>query len=261
MNRYTFLLPALVFVVSPGFRVVQHRPADRHAPIIIRHRAGTSTTSSNWSGYAVTGANGSVSDVQGTWMVPSVICPSSGNQYAAFWVGIDGYASNTVEQIGTEADCQSGSPIYYAWYEFYPHLSYYIAMAIHPGDIMQAHVSASGGNFIVTIKNVTTGASFTTGQKMANAKMSSAEWIAEAPYSGGVLPLSDFGTVNFSGVQATVGKTTSGLAGFNQNNVFDITMDNPDGATAVPSSFLPSTCPQTGSCASNFGITYYPPAS
>jgi Peptidase A4 family len=74
------------------------------------------------SGYAVTGAAGSVTDVKGSWVVPAVqgSRPST-NQYASFWVGIDGFSSNTVEQIGTDSDCQNGAPTNYAWFEFYPH--------------------------------------------------------------------------------------------------------------------------------------------
>src|SRR5689334_9151091 len=88
----------------------------QHPPIIIHRRHGTNVTSTNWSGYSVTGANGSVNDVKGTWTVPSVVNCTSANQYASFWIGIDGYESNTVEQIGTDSDCQNGSPTYYAWF-------------------------------------------------------------------------------------------------------------------------------------------------
>jgi hypothetical protein len=35
-----------------------------HAPAIIHERQGTMVTSTNWSGYAVTGAKGSVTDVK-----------------------------------------------------------------------------------------------------------------------------------------------------------------------------------------------------
>src|SRR5213592_3480117 len=49
--------------------------------------------STNWSGYAVTGPSGSVSDAKGSWTVPAIqgSCPST-NQYSSFWVGIDGLA-------------------------------------------------------------------------------------------------------------------------------------------------------------------------
>ena len=96
---------------------------NRHDPAIIHERHGRNATSTNWSGYAVTGPDGSVTDVKGSWKVPDVVCSSPGtpNSYASFWVGIDGYGSNTVEQIGTDSDCSGGNAVYYAWYEFYPH--------------------------------------------------------------------------------------------------------------------------------------------
>jgi len=266
VKRHIFIiLTSVVFTLSPGFRALLRPPAKTHAPVIIRHRQGSAVTSTNWGGYAVTGANGSVTDVQGSWTVPGVTCASAGSQYSSFWIGIDGYDSNTVEQIGTDSDCQNGHPQYYAWYEFYPHGSFNVPITVNQGDTMQAEVSFSPGTgtFKVTICGTKTNLTcdmktngFSISQKMPNAKMSSAEWIAEAPYSGGVLPLSDFGTVNFMNVQATVGKTlNSGLAGFSVNNVFAITMDNPDGATSIPAAYMPSS----GTALSNFFITYYPP--
>ena len=48
---------------------------------------------------------------------------------------------------------------------------------------------------------------------MANAQRSSAEWIIEAPYSGGVLPLSDFGTVSFGQDSTNVSNTCSATLG------------------------------------------------
>ena len=64
----------------------------------------TGVSSSNWAGYAATGAAGSFTSVSASWTQPTASC-ASGSQYAAFWVGLDGYTSKTVEQIGTEADC------------------------------------------------------------------------------------------------------------------------------------------------------------
>src|SRR5262249_16810121 len=86
------------------------------------------TTSSNWSGYADqtnlnTPQNGAVTAVSGSWVVPSVVAGSSRSSYSSFWVGIDGYSSNSVEQIGTDSDVINGVPTYYAWYEMYPNPS------------------------------------------------------------------------------------------------------------------------------------------
>jgi Peptidase A4 family len=78
--------------------------------------------------------------------VPAIVgACSSQTQYASFWVGIDGYSTGTVEQIGTDSDCSNGSPSYYAWYEFYPKYPYIIPIQIKVGDIISAEVSYSGG--------------------------------------------------------------------------------------------------------------------
>src|SRR5208282_1851516 len=79
-------------------------------------------TSTNWSGYAVTTPNGAVTSVAGSWTIPTANGPSTrtGGDAAA-WVGIDGYNSNTVEQIGTETEySKSGGAFSYAWIELYP---------------------------------------------------------------------------------------------------------------------------------------------
>jgi hypothetical protein len=219
----------------------------QHDPINIRERHGTNVTSGNWSGYAVTATKGSVTDVKASWVVPAVVgnCPST-DQYASFWVGIDGYSSNTVEQIGTDSDCQNGQAVYYAWFEFYPHGSYNInSLTIKPGDTISAEVSSgSKGAFTVKLTDVTTGQTFSTSTKVPSAAQSSAEWIAEAPSGGGVAPLADFGQVNFgvdhTGVaatcDATIGKASGAIGSF--ANVDAITMVSKNGATEASQSAL-----------------------
>ncbi len=222
----------------------------RHAPAVIRERHGGMVTTSNWSGYGVTGPNGSVTDVTGSWIVPTANCvPGTPNAYAAFWIGIDGYSTNTVEQIGTDSDCVNGVASYYLWYEFYPHASYTVNnFPISPGDQLSAEVknSGKGGQFTVELTNVTNkNSKFSISTKMPQAKASSAEWIAEAPFSGGVLPLANFGTAlfgsDYTGAMdtcfATVSGKTSPIGSFNSNNVFQITMVGDNGnPKAEPSS-------------------------
>ncbi len=178
------------------------------------------SNSLNWSGYAVTGQTNSVSDVKASWIVPAIqgTCPST-SQYSSFWVGIDGFSSSTVEQTGTDSDCRSGSPSYYAWYEFYPHPSFIInGLTVHPGDTISAEVKYNGAKFVVTITDLTTGQTFSTSARVNSAQRSSAEWIAEAPSSsGGILPLADFGTASFgldhTGVSSTGYATVNGVTG------------------------------------------------
>src|SRR6266536_846942 len=76
-------------------------------------------SSSNWAGYVASGGNGTFTSASASWTQPAGTC-TGGSRYAAFWVGLDGYTSGTVEQIGTEADCDGRTPRYYAWYEIYP---------------------------------------------------------------------------------------------------------------------------------------------
>ncbi len=80
-------------------------------------------SSTNWSGYAVTGANGAFTDVKATWVQPTATCGSRKTAYSSFWVGLDGYSSNSVEQLGTDSDCSRGRATYYGWWEMYPNPS------------------------------------------------------------------------------------------------------------------------------------------
>ncbi len=156
----------------------------------------------NWSGYAVTSAPGTVTDVKASWIVPTII-GSCGpvDQYSSFWVGIDGLNSPTVEQTGTDSACVGGARSYYAWYELYPQPSHVIKkIKVHPGDTIFAEVSYSSGKFNITIADLTTHKRFTKITIVSSAQRSSAEWIAEAPSSTtGILPLANFGLVRFGG--------------------------------------------------------------
>ena len=76
---------------------------------------------------------------------------------------IDGYTSNTVEQIGTESDVASGTPSYYAWYEMYPQGYVTVPLTISAGDSISASVSYASGQFTVTITDNTTGKSYSPG--------------------------------------------------------------------------------------------------
>lgn len=210
-----------------------------HAPIV-KIKEGTST---NWSGYAALGNN--VTDARGSWIVPTVSCPG-GNTYSSTWLGIDGYNSSTVEQIGTEQDCLGSVPRYYAWYEMYPKFSKTTGLLVNPGDVISARVSYLGnGNFQLTLTDQTTGTGFTKTAKNPSARRTSAEWIEEAPSSSGsVLLLANFGVVNLTASQATINGSTGSING--ASGKFDaITMVNssstikaqPSGLSADGSSF------------------------
>jgi large repetitive protein len=181
--------------------------------------AATSTTSSNWAGYAVetsltSPSADAVSSVSGTWQVPAVASSGRGAAYTAVWVGIDGYSSSTVEQIGTESEIVNGRTVYYAWYEMYPDAMVTLdSVKINPGDTVSASVEyvTTGehtGTFELTLTDATTNTSATVYQSAAGAERSSAEWIVEAPSSGSsILSLANFTTVAFTNASATVDGT------------------------------------------------------
>jgi len=164
----------------------------------------SSTQSTNWAGYADTA--GTYTSVSASWTQPTATCSSGGDQYAAFWIGLDGYTSSTVEQTGTEADCVGRTAEYYAWYEVYPSASENYSNTVKAGDHFNASVTYEGSNkFSLHIADTTQGWSHTTVQTLANAARSSAEVIVESPCctaSGGILPLTDFGSITFTGATA-----------------------------------------------------------
>jgi Peptidase A4 family len=160
--------------------------------------ARNGTTSTNWSGYAVTGSDSAFNSVSSIWTEPAATCNDGGTEYAAFWVGLDGYNSNSVEQTGTDSDCNGGSPDYYGWYEMYPADPVYFTNPVAPGDSMSASVTVSGSNYTLKLTDSTQGWTQTITQNESGLSRSSAEVITEAPSSeSGVLPLADFGTVNY----------------------------------------------------------------
>jgi hypothetical protein len=182
--------------------------------------------------------------VAGTWQVPSVSAASSGRGYVATWVGIDGWSSPTVEQIGTESDVSGGGQgTYYAWYEMYPGPSVTLNLTIKPGDTISAQVSytAASRQFTLQISDVTQNHSVSVTKAGANAQRSSAEWIVEAPSSGvGPLPLANFGSQTFTSARATISGTTgaidnakwSGKVGqINMTDQFGNSLDTTSGLT------------------------------
>jgi hypothetical protein len=158
--------------------------------------------STNWSGYAVTGANGAFHSISASWVEPTGTCTSRSAQYSSFWVGLDGFNSNSVEQTGTDVDCNGRTPVYYGWYETYPNPSYNFGDAISAGDTISASATYEGSNkYLLSLSDKTKGWTTTTTQTVSGAPRSSAEVIIEAPCctsSGGILPLADFGTINVS---------------------------------------------------------------
>lgn len=246
--------PIIGKVVLPGLgQVLGH--GERHA---------TDVQSQNWSGYADN--QDTYDSVAANWIQPAVNCSAGGgggggvlngllggnglgnllgpgSSAASFWVGLDGFASNSVEQLGADSDCNGTTPTYYAWWEMFPNPSQVLSSSypVHPGDHMTAWVASngSGTTFFLALKDATAGWFFGTTQNASPGfGRSSAEVVAEAPSSCNLLfcselPLADFGQVGFSGADLIDNSGNNGsLAAFNANA---ITMSMGNKTLAVPS--------------------------
>jgi hypothetical protein len=253
---------AIVFAGAPSSSSAGQAAAGiRHAPIeVVRDKNGNplrqtegltpglaaaQMTSTNWSGYALPKfeTKKSYTAAQGTWIVPSVLfldAPAGATvEYAANWVGIGGYCENktctkadsTLIQLGTSEDALlDGSAQYYAWYEILPAAETVITtLLVNPGDTLTASLAcakacAGTASWTLAMTDETTGQSWSKVIKYKSSRMS-AEWIEEAPYSGGILPLADFGTANFSA-------STSNKAVANLSKGDSIVMTDPHNQTS-----------------------------
>jgi hypothetical protein len=251
------LVAPLVSVVAtsapqPAAAATPHfRPGLYHTPLIGKlvtvvpgliggSKNANAVTSANWAGYADN--NDTFNSVAANWAEPTVDCSNSGGgggllglgsllggpgAASSFWVGLDGYTSSSVEQLGTDSDCSGGSPSYYAWYEMYPNPSVPLSQTVKPGDNMTAWVAsnAAGTSFMLSIKDVTQGWNFSITESGGPFARSSAEVVAEAPSECTLVfcsevPLADFNYVDFWGanVMDAAGRQ-GGLNAFNANQI------------------------------------------
>ena len=106
--------------------------------------AGTVSTSDLYGYGVITGTHTSSG---ASWTMPTVHCGAS-TTYESMWTGLDGYSSDSVEQVGTDADCSGGTVEYDGWYELYPAAPVYFGNAISAGNHMTASVTYSGTNAV-----------------------------------------------------------------------------------------------------------------
>lgn len=195
--------PAASHAVSRGHPMI--RPLGVTLP---RMDGGLNQTigSTNWSGYAVVRGRGAFRSVSSSWIQPRVTCKGViARRLAAFWVGLDGFTSASVEQTGTDSDCRGKTPTYYGWFEMFPRPPVLFRTKLNPGDHITASVTFRGTEtYILVLRDITRGWTHVIIRNEAGLSRSSAEVITEAPTStvSGVLPLADFGTIRYTGSKA-----------------------------------------------------------
>jgi hypothetical protein len=259
--------------VSPVPGAVSPVPSGHAAAGSEGAAASAAVTSQNWAGYASAGNPGTFTSVSASWVQPAVTCTggstggSTGDStFSSFWAGLDGDGTATVEQTGTEADCDAGSATYQGWFEMFPNAPVFYSNPVKPGDAMSASVAADGGGaFTLTLTDTTEEWTQTQNQTSATAQVGSAEVIAEAPSGddGNVLPLSNFGAVSFTAVTvdsdpignenpsaltmvAADGVTEATPSALTGGNAFTVTRDDDGTTTPAPSPSPTATAPATG---------------
>jgi hypothetical protein len=203
--------------------------------------------SQNWAGYEASAQNASgFQAVSGSWREPSVVCTPGQATYSAYWVGLGGggQGNGSLEQVGTQADCSAaGQASHYAWYELVPSAPVRLRLTIRAGDLIYARTAVNGDRVTVELADKTTGQTATRTLAMRNPDTTTAEWIAEAPSAcqGGatgncqVLPLTDFGTVRFTGAYAGQNGQVSSAGGLGAQSIELSTAAGSAAASSLPS--------------------------
>jgi len=226
------LAKAAIEKLALGQQPLNHRVGVISPPA--KPKGLTNVESTNWSGYADTGS--SFSNVSASWTEPSATCGRA-EQLAAFWVGIDGYSSDSVEQDGTLIECYGGTAYQYTWWEMYPTNDIQVVgETLAAGDTITSTVTRSGTSYTLTVADAANPAdSFTETETCSSCANTSAEWIAEAPSSSSsVYPLADFRSWTASSASVTEGSTSGVISSFTDD---EITMVDSSGRTkALPGS-------------------------
>ncbi len=178
----------------------------------------------NWSGSVAQG--GKYRSISAWWTQPSVK-RAFADHLAAFWVGLDGYYSKTVEQVGTAAEAVNGHTYYAAWWQMCPsNAMQFFSNPVRPGDHLKGTVTYRHGRYVLKITDTTRGWTRSVTEYGRYAR-SSAEVIAEAPASvstGRLFPLPNFGRVTFHAIKVN---------GSTPRNAFPLTMVTRSGLTKV----------------------------
>ena len=194
-----------------------------HAASLSASRAETAGADSpaivvtpNWAGYVATtpaGADHPVNftSVTGTWTEPVATCSAgAGSALSTAWVGIGGYTTSRQEEVGTDTGCSAtNQPVYFAWFEIVPFISYQVNGKVEAGDTMTGLVKILGPALVeLQIENQTRGWTFTRNITISPLDTTSADWVVESPatcirFVCNEANLANFGTLNMTGISAT----------------------------------------------------------
>ncbi len=186
-------------------------------------------------------------------MQPAVTCQTA-NSWTVFWVGLDGWDSNAVEQGGSYALCGAvgSTPVYSLWWEMWPTNAVQavtLPQQVQPGDVIQATVTynPNASNYIIAVEDVTTSQGFAEVQTCAanvTCENASAEVVTEAPGyplppvgPGGLYSLANYGTMAYTSASVTDSSGSTGALNAPQWTSYSISETNdtpPDYSSVSP---------------------------
>jgi hypothetical protein len=221
-----------------------------HAPV--SWSASGQLAASNWAGDLV--GRHIYHDIYGYWHVPNVgahrpprrLRPRVG--WSSQWVGIGLGRSRRLPlaQAGSEADVTASRSSYHLWWQVYPDVRFqrYVGgTAVHPGDLIYAHVHLSRNDAVMEIKDLRTGAGgtfrFIPRRGSSIAADGTAEWVLERTER--VVPgppvypaLAESSTTFTSAEAAAAGVSRRGVGSLPHLAIIMLTCARPHERLAVP---------------------------
>jgi hypothetical protein len=196
----TRIMPSLVLKPNVFHGVAEIKKVETKSPTLqISH-------SNNWSGYVITDSTNMFKTpntrISAVFPQPKAVtgCTPTGpgDYHASFWVGIDGWQSNDVLQVGTELDMNCASGVNnYGWIEWFDTVNKYPEIQINnlpvgPGDLVEADVwlEAVSPGVLYYALFFSVGAQYVllslTPPPGVTLSGNCIEWIAERPTINGV---------------------------------------------------------------------------
>lgn len=158
---------------------------------------------SSWGGYVFPiPSTTNNAQVSATWNVSNITCTQNGQtqQDLGSWVGFGGYSQSDsyIAQLGTDDQCNNGTPSYVSWTEAFPAAPVFTNYTVRTGDQISANVTFQGNNtFATQMSDASQGWSLSTPMSFSGNIPSSGE-IAIESSTGRLIPR--FDPINFTNV-------------------------------------------------------------
>jgi hypothetical protein len=201
----------------------QSLPAEKKGVLLKEGTQGAKVQySKNWAGVVreKPPPSATYTAVSATFTVPEPTATDDSGEMQAVsaWVGIDGDTyTKAILQTGIDAYIQNGKQTFDAWYEWYPLSAENFDLELSAGDVVVAKVeSYSSSKGVAIVENQSSGQSvtktLTAPSTSATLGGQNAEWIVEDFNVGNsMVPLVNFGKVDFTGAQALAGGVKYGV--------------------------------------------------